>query len=301
MIKLIVGDNSFEIERALRQASQTFEGEVIKIDGKLLELGNVADLMMGTSLFSQSRLVIIKDLSENKSLWADFSKWLERLAGDTELILVETKPDKRTVTYKDLKSKAEVIELPAWTDQDTLKAENWLAKEAELTGVELNKKFVQHIVRRIGVNQWNLWHALEKLALVDEITIEKIDDVTDPNPSESVFNLFETALGGDGNKLSSLLRVLEKTEDPFRLFALLSSQAFQLSVMSSAENGDNPAKDFGIHPFVAKKLSSASAKLGKSNIKKVVKILAEADDDMKLSVAEPWFLIERALVKIATI
>jgi DNA polymerase III delta subunit len=285
----------------IRDISKSFDGEVQKIDGSQLELNQLPELLMGTSLFSQSRLIIVKDLSENKSLWADFGKWLERLSDDIELVLVETKPDKRTATYKDLKSKSKVVELPTWPDRDTLKAETWLQKEAELTGVELNKKIVQYIVRRVGVNQWDLAQALDKLALVDEISTTKIDDIIDANPSENVFNLFETALRGDKARLSDLLKILEKTEDPFKLFALLSGQAFQLAVMANSEASDNPEKDFGLHPFVAKKLSSVASKLGKSGARKVAAVLAEADDDMKLSVAEPWVLIERALVKIANI
>ena len=144
-------------------------------------------------------------------------------------------------------------------------------------------------------------HSLDKMALSDQIDIETIDNIIDANPTENLFMLFETALSGNARKLQSLLSTLEKTEDPFMLFALLSNQSFQLATISYMGDSDNPEKDFGIHPYVAKKLRMAASKIGKAKVRKIISILSRTDDDMKLSVAEPWLLIERALMKVASI
>lgn len=301
MVRLIAGDNSFEVERTLNAIIGEFSGVAEIVDGTDLDISRLPDLLMGGSLFADSRLVIIKNLSENKLLWPELGTWLGRISDDIDLVLVESKPDKRTTTFKTLKSLAQLIELPAWTEHDIAKAEVWLANEAKITGVELNKKSVQLLINRVGVNQWNLSHALEKLALTDDVTPEVISEIIDINPSENVFNLFDTAIQGDKQKVASLLLGLEKTEDPFRLFALLTNQAFQLSVVSSAEPTDEPAKDFGIHPYVLSKLRSSARKINKNSINKIINIFAEADDDMKTSKAEPWLLIERALIKVASI
>ena len=125
-----------------------------------------------------------------------------------------------------------------------------------------------------------------------------IDDVIPANPSENVFNLFDTALRGDRAGVSDMIRTLELTEEPYRLFALLASQVFQLAAVASSGSGDVPSKDFGIHPYVAGKLQSASKKLTRGQIKKIVEVFARADDDMKLSRGDPWLLIERALLSI---
>lgn len=113
MITLLTGENGFEIERALKRIVTDFEGTPEKIDGSELELRQVPDLLMGVSLFADKRLLIIKNLSENKAVWADFGDWLERVSDDIHLVLVEPKPDKRTRTYKDLQKAAEVKEFKA--------------------------------------------------------------------------------------------------------------------------------------------------------------------------------------------
>lgn len=305
MITLLIGENSFEIERALTEIAANFDGSVEKISGSELQLAQLPDILMGVSLFATMRVVVIRNLSENKAIWAVFGDWLSKISDDIQLVLVESKPDKRTTTYKSLKDLAIIKEFQSWTDRDYIKAEKWAVVEAKKLGYELDNKLAQVLVRRVGVDQWQLFHALEKLALVDTVSSEIINDVIEPNLVENVFELFETALKGDIKGLKRMLRVLEQSEDVFRLFALLSTQVFQLSVVISAsfagQRTDNVAKDFGIHPYVVQKLESIAKRLGKSSVAKIVKIFAEADDDMKISKADPWLLIERALIKTASL
>ncbi len=294
MIQFLIGDNSFEIDRALQGLVAAFKGTVEKVDGADLLLRDLPDLLMSTTLFSDKRMVIIRDLSSNKTVWPLLPNWLERVSDDVDLILIDTKPDKRTATYKALKEA--VREFPAWTDRDTAKAEAWVAQQ----DLKLDKKLAHHLVERVGVDQWQLSSALEKLRFLDEITEKTIDQTIDASPTENVFNLFETALRGNPKKVHDMVATLELTEDAYQLFALLASQAFQLAAIQAAGSGDNPAKDFGIHPFVVSKLSSYARQLSQKDIKVIIKAFAHADADMKLSKAEPWLLVERALLIVAT-
>jgi DNA polymerase III delta subunit len=301
MITLLVGENSFEVERALDEIQGGFDGNVEKIDGSELSLAQLPDILMGVSLFATARTVVIRNLSQNKAIWAVFGDWLPRISDDIHLILIEPKPDKRTTTFKALKENAIVKEFQPWTDRDTATAEKWAVDEAKKLGFELNKKSVQTLVQRVGVDQWQLFNALEKLSLTDTISVETITDIIEANPVENVFNLFETALRGDMKDLKQMLQILEQSEDVYRLSALLFTQAFQLATVASATKSDNVAKDFGIHPYVVSKLTPIAKRLGHSGTAKIIAIFAQADDDMKISRAEPWLLIERALMKIANL
>ena len=301
MITVLTGDNSFEIDRVLKQIVRDFNGDVEKIDGSDLQLNKLPDILMGASLFSTARTIFIKGLSDNKSIWPILGDWIPRLSSDINLILVEPKLDKRTSTFKSLKNKATITEFAVWSDRDTDKAERWVTNESKLLGLELDKKITRFLVERVGVDQWQLSHALQKLASTNEISIEVIKDVIEANPIENVFNLFEAALRGDADELKQMIRTLESSEDAYRLFALLSSQVFQLAAIASAGKTDNVAKDFGVHPFVVSKITPIARKVGDSGITKIITIFAQADNDMKISKAEPWLIIERALIKIANI
>ena len=302
MITLLSGENSFEIERELTKRMTDFDGVPEKIDGSVLELKNLPDLLSGATIFADKRMVIIKNLSENKSLWTDFGDWLPRISDDIDVILVESKPDKRTKTYKELQKAGVIKDYSAWTERDALAAENWVVIIARELNFELDKKMAQQIVGRVGVDQWQLWHALEKLSVMDKITPEIIEGLIDINPSENIFYLFEAALKGDSRTIQQIIHTLELTEDPYRLFGLLSGQAFQLAALAVTDlSSVGVAKDIGAHPYALSKLIPFAAKFGRSGSKKLIAAFAKADDDMKLSVADPWLLIERALMKVVYI
>ena len=298
MITVLTGDNSFELNEALQTLITAFDGRAEKVDGSEIEYKNIPDLLMGGTLFAEKRLVIIKDLSTNKSVWERLPEWLPRLSDDIHLVLVDSKPDKRTVAYKELKKIADVKEFVAWSDRDRGVAENWLAKRAESLGLKLDKKSVVQIVARVGLDQWQLASALEKLSLLDDITSDTIEATIESSPSENVFQLFETALEGHPKKVHDMIKNLELTEDPYKLFALLSSQVFQLAAVANAREGDNPSKDFAIHPYVASKLARHAKRVGAAGSLRILKSFAQADADMKISKADPWILIERALITV---
>lgn len=298
MITLLTGENSFEINEALGSLSEAFDGRAEKIDGATLELKNLPDLLMGSTLFAEKRLVVIRGLSQNSAVWEKLPEWLPRLSDDIQLVLVDEKPDKRTTSYKELKKFADVKEFSAWTDRDRSLAESWLQTRAKSLNMSLDKKVAHIIVERVGLDQWQLSQALEKLSLLDQITAETIVATIDASPSENVFQLFEIALGGRAKEVHEMIRTLELTEEPYKLFALLTSQAFQLAAVANATSNDNPSKDFAIHPYVASKLSRHAKKLGRSGTMKVLKAFAKTDADIKISRGEPWLLIEKTLLSL---
>lgn len=302
MITLLTGENSFEIDRALKKIAADFDGQPERIDGSTLDIKQLPDLLMGATLFANKRLVIIKNLSENSSIWTEFSKWLPRISDDVTLVLVEPKPDKRTKTYKELQKAASVESFTVWGDRDSAQAEKWVSDEAKSLGFALDKQLAQFLVARVGLDQWLLYQALEKLSVAESVNKEVIENIIDANPTENVFYLFEAALRGETAKLVGMIKTLELTEDPYRLFGLLGGQAFQLAALAVAEKPSaEVAKDLGAHPFAMSKLAPHVKKLGREGARKIVAAFAEADSGMKTSAGDPWLLIERALMKVAAL
>lgn len=300
MITLLIGENSYAITEALQRIVASFDGDVERIDGSELELRQLPDLFMGATLFSTKRLVIIKGLSENKTVWEALPDWLPRISDDVHVVFVETKPDKRTKTYKDLVKNTEVQEFAAWSERDTVKAEQWVVSEATARGFELDRKSAQTLVGRVGADQWELSHALEKLSVLDTVSPQIIEDTIEANPSENVFNLLDAALRGETAKVTTMLRTLEQTEDPYMVFGLLSAQVFQLAALAHTDKpAAEVAKDIAAHPFALSKLAPHAQRLGKTGAKKALSVFASADTAMKTSGGEPWILVEKALITVA--
>ena len=298
MVQLLVGENSFEIEQTLKRLGAEFDGAIEKRDGAGLELYQLADLLTGTSLFSQKRLVIIRDLSDNKTVWEKLPDWLDRVSDDVQLVLAETKLDKRTKTYKSLQKTVNIIEHKPWTDRDQGQAERWATEQAKALGIDVPPSLMCVLVARVGVDQWQLSQALDKLRVLDTVTEEVLRDVIEAHPTESVFELFETALQGDTVRLRDILSALQRTEDPYMLFGLLSGQAFQLAALAVAREGDDVARDFGVHPYALSRLRPYAATRGSLGAQSIIATFARADDAMKSSV-DPWIAIDQALFALA--
>ena len=294
-----MGENTYEAHHHLKQLEDEFDGTAERVDSVELELHQLPDLLAGVSLFSQKRLVIIRDLSENKAVWDKVPDWIDRMSDDIHLVIVETKPDKRTKTYKALKKAAQVVEYTSWTERDQAQAEKWLMEKAGEQNVALSPSLSSMIVARVGVDQWQLAQALDKLQVFDEIDESLIRQVIEARPSESVFELFETALKGDIARLQEPIATLRATEDPYMLFGLLSGQALQLAGLALSREGDDVAKDLGVHPYALSRLRPYAVKRGAKGAKAIVALFAEADEAMKTSPIDPWLAIEHVLFGIA--
>lgn len=300
MITWLVGDNSFEVRQALRAIEGDFSGTPERFDGTELSIAQIPDLLMGVSLFASRRLVIITDITLNASVWEKLPDWLERVSDDIHLVLIDTKPDKRTTGYKALKKAANLREFPAWTERDTQRAEQWVAAQAKDLGMALDARTLRHLVGRVGPDQWQLSNALNTLSLLDSVSVETINDIVPPNLQENIFQLFETALEGKSQQVAVMLKTLALQEDPYALFALLNSQALTLAAVTFGGSDANPVKDFAIHPFVASKLERHGGRLGKHRVGVILELFAKTDAEMKRSRAEPWLLMERTLLQVAS-
>jgi len=299
MITWLIGENTFDKREALKAIEADFNGTPEHIDGATLSLAQLPDILMGVSLFAAQRLIVMSDITQNSELWEKLPEWLSRVSDDIHVVFIDTKPDKRTTSYKALKAVADLREFPVWGDRDTAKAEQWVSARAAAHKLSLDTATVRHLVARVGLDQWQLAQAVEMLSLLDDVTITTIDEVIAPNLRENVFQLFETALDGKHDEVAAQLQTLALQEDPYALFALLSSQALTLAALTYAPDDAQPTKDFAIHPFVASKMSRHGKKLGKQRVARIVDAFAKTDADMKRSRGEPWLLIARTLTQIS--
>jgi DNA polymerase III delta subunit len=99
MITIFHGDDRLkaqtEAERLLGKGYEVIEGET-------LTLGDLASVFLGTSLFVEQRKILIKDLSENSEC---FNKLADYLNTPHDIVIWESKLDKRTALYKELTAK----------------------------------------------------------------------------------------------------------------------------------------------------------------------------------------------------
>ena len=301
MIILLTGGNSFAIREYINQLTSKYDENAIdKRDGVDLSADNLPELLEGTSLFASQRLVILKEASANKQVWDALNDYLPRVSEDIELVLVEAMPDKRTKTYKTLQKLAKIRDFPELNEQQ---AREWVIEKIKASGQIILPSDATYLVDRVGIDQWRLYHEIDKLLILEDTTSERINEVVEATPHANVFALIDAALAGQTKSLVKQLKGLETESDPYKLFGLLASQVFQLALLGSdkAKAPEIIAKQIGIHPYPLKKLKPLAGRLSSREIQQIVEVVSKLDTQLKTSAAEPWLLIEQALLKIASL
>lgn len=112
MIKIFTGDDrvkaSAEIKRILGEKYEV-------IDCTDLAPKDLPLIFKGATLFDSKRRILLRDFTANSEIFRELPNYLDT---SHDIILLETKLDKRTATYKEIKDKIEIKEfaLPEKTD-----------------------------------------------------------------------------------------------------------------------------------------------------------------------------------------
>lgn len=287
MIYLLTGDNTFELERRLKDLTASFDGDVERVDGEELSVDALPDLLSGVTLFSSSRLVVIKDAGKNKALWIALGDWFEKGVSN-DLVLVETRPDKRTKPYKWLEKNADVT---VCKELQPFEAVRWVQAEAKARGLAMPGTLAEFFVDYVGTDQWRLDGELAKVALSGkELSEDAIRNIVEPTPQATSFELLDAAFRGQTSEMERLFETVSRDEDPYMFFGLLAGQVYALALIQTGKGArvDDIAKSTGVHPFVLRKVTGLAQNMTGASLQTVTSRLAELDSNMKSRPVEPW-------------
>lgn len=302
MIITLTGPNNFAVKQALVDLAKRFVAEhgehsIERVDGETCNPNRLPDLLAGATLFAARRMVIMRDASQNKQLWESLADWLPQVPDETTLVVIEKSPDKRTKTFKLLKKLGDFRE---YLEPEGPNLTAWLQKTTTELGGSMDAAAAQYLVQQSGVKQEQLWQELQKLVSYQpQVTEQTIDALTEPTLSASVFELLDSALGGDPQKMQAVLAKLRHNEDPYKLFGLLVSQVSTAAIVCDAgqRSADTIAKEAALHPYAVRK--TQAQKLGQTKVRQLISIVAELDARLKSGSADPWLLLEQCLNKIS--
>lgn len=299
MITFIYGENNYQARQVLKRILEGFinKNAIERYAGDTLTSDQLPDILRGASLFSLQKLVIISGAAHNKMVWAALAEYLNSLPEELELVIFEDIPDKRTKTYKILQKNARVYECQSLHQAEAVA---WLEEEAKKRSVSLKPADISLIINRAGLDQWQLYFALEKLAGFETITEDLIKNVVEATPQASAFALIDAALDRKPGQIQEIVKILRVSEDAYFFFGLLASQVFQLIALASSQKPPGEvAKDLGVHPYPLQKMQAKARQLSRGDQKNLAAAMAGCDDQLKRSGVEPWLILEQALLKLA--
>lgn len=293
---ILSGNNDFEIDRQVQEVVSVFDGEILRFDESNTN-SVLFEALNGQNIFFNKKLFIIKDFS---SKHIDVDRFIKIISSiEDDIILVQPEIDKRTKTYKDLVKVFKVSEINNWTDKDLQKAIQWTNYQLEKYNLKITKTLLEELVKRSDFNQRIILSTIEKMSLSDK-KIEDLSDFIEPLTSENIFNIFETVLFSDKNKVKDKIESLMINEDPYKLFGLLAGQMIVMMAIKNTNRSDSEvAKDLNASPFMVGKLSSISKKITPSRLKNILNDFAHADLSIKNTNNDPWSVLASLLKKIS--
>jgi DNA polymerase-3 subunit delta len=304
MIVTLTGSNGFLKKQKLAKLKKEFSDKygaenIERIDGVKLETSQLPSLLTGASLFSSNRMVIIRDLSENKDVAEAFLGLLTSVPDEVSVILLESSLDKRTNYYKSLKKQTEFLEM---AEPSEIELKKWLVDYVVKMGGSISPGDADTLIDYVGADQQRLAGEVEKLILyqpkLDGAVIEKL---VERRPQSTTFQLLDIVYSGEKNRALAVLENLEKAyEDPFLIANLL---IWQIQVMAAVKSaGSRPdseiAKDTKFNPYVISKTKRLVSRLSDAQIRDLVTKTAELDLTIKLSKAQPWRVLEQYIISL---
>ncbi len=302
----LAGVNSFQRNEELRKLVDAFVHEhgdlaLEKLDADEAEYNQILGAIESLPFLATKKMVVLYDLSFNKEATEQLEHLIERAGDSTDLIIVESKVDKRSVYYKQLKK---ITDFHEYTEMDEPQLTSWLVAEAEQANAKLSRQDASYLVQRAGINQMLLSHELHKLVQYDPIVTKKsIDLLTAENPSSTIFNLIDSVFSGN---LNQALRIYDEQRqqkvEPQAIHGMLVWQMHAVAIAVSAPSSVNSAqiaKDSSMSPFVIQKSQRIARSMGRAKIIKFMKLLRDIDYRGKHEVFDYDEALRYAIISLA--
>ncbi|MEK7599490.1 MAG: DNA polymerase III subunit delta [Patescibacteria group bacterium] len=306
MVIVLNGENGFGLGLALRQLIDAFVAEhgdlaLERIDAEEVDFARIRESLTSLPFLSSKKMVILRSPSKQKEFVEKFEQLLAEIPETTEVIIVETKLDKRLSYFKYLKSKTDFRDFP---DLDQNGLVSWLNTAAKERGGLISSVDARYLIERVGPNQQLLSNELDKLLLYDaKVTHQTIDLLTEPNPQSTIFQLLEAAFAGNTKQAMKLYKEQRALKvEPQQIIAMLAWQLHVLAIIKTAgERGaDEIAREAKLNPFVVRKSQGIARNLSQAELKSQVSDLLSIDTKTKRTSIDPDEALQNYLMQLAS-
>ena len=309
-ITILYGDNSYERTTQLAKMKIDAEKsgfEIQKSNSDELSKSDFVSLICGVSLLSEKRFVYIRNLSENSEIWQKLSEILPRISTDVHLCLVEDKIDKRSVVYKAISKIVELYEFKNLTTRDSKNLAEFARLFAKKQGLSLDNKTANFLISWVGIDEWRIRDAIEKIALIGEASEQNIREFVPQNIESNAFVIIEMMFLGESLKLQEeflKLRITDGEDGAFRFLGMISTQIFNLAALRIGKNiGKTTAeisKEIGANTWALGKMESFVQNLSESQLAEIVSKFTQVDEIIKTESVDPWNLVESTILEITS-
>lgn len=285
MTRVLTGSNLYALQNELQKIVSEFRnnyGEGIeRFDAQDSDADDILNAVRTLSLFDTNKLVIVRDFSQNKEIYDKLPIIIEQTNDTVQLVLIDSKIDKRSSSFTTLKKIAEVTE---FKNADPYNLGTWVAQFVSESGGQISSSDARYLVERVGSDQLRLSQEIKKLVTFSSVVNRKsIDNLTDMSPSSSIFQMLEALFNGNGSmawKLYQEQRTLG--EEPHKIMAMITWQLQQLTLAAYvSEPAVQNLSEAGMSSYSAQKNLKIVSKISKRRLRYFVSSLFILDLQVK--------------------
>jgi|SRR5579885_1341802 len=300
----LTGSNFYQLNDELLRLKTKFVQKYGDINIENLDEETEVDTLISSvqalPFLAEKRLLIVKNLGAKKALAERIDEVLDNVSEATELVIVEPKIDKRFSYYKTLKTKTVFREFGELNEPQLI---SWLIDAAKQQNGSLSRTDAGYLVQRVGPNQQLLAQELSKLLLYNpNISRTSIDELVEPTPQSSVFELLDAAFQGQTKKVVALYEEQRAMKvEPLNILAMIAWQLHALAIVKTAGKRSDAeiAQAASLNPFVVRKSQTIAKSLALSRLKQLIAETLALDTRLKSESIDPDEAMLQLLLSIA--
>ncbi|HSX31278.1 MAG TPA: DNA polymerase III subunit delta [Candidatus Saccharimonadales bacterium] len=305
MITTLTGENDVLRHQALQQLVGGFIAEygdmgLERLDGEEVSYERMHEAAQSLPFLVARKLVVLRNPGANKEFVEQLERFVTDVAETNDVVIVETKLDKRLAYYKQLKKLTAFKEF-AVLDGNALA--RYLVDYAKEQGGSLSARDARTLIDRIGVNQLTLQHEVDKLLSYNsDIDTSGIELLTERTPQSTMFELLDAAFAGNARRAMQLYAEQRAMRvEPQQIMAMLVWQLHILAVAKTAgqRSVDMVAQSAKLSPFTVRKSLDLARRISLAQLKKLVSQLREFDVRLKTQALSADEVVQYYLLNLA--
>ncbi len=313
MLYILTGEDDFTLNETLKEMKKGFRDETIAatniatLEGETLSPNELRATTATMPFLADKRLVIVRGLlgkfqsrertarrrpstsqtkNEESNSHKAFAEIIKSLPETTNLVLVDSEPQKDNPLYSAIQSGAKILSYPSVRGRAL---ENWIEKKVKEAGGNITSEAEKLLARLVGSNLWIMSSEIEKLILfVQGKPIQECDvmSLVSDARETTVFALIDAIFEGNAETAEGLLeKLLEAGEaPPYLLFMLARQLQFIVRLKDMRTQGksrDEMRNKLGIADFAYQKTSEQADRYSFDRIKEIYKKVLETDIAVK--------------------
>ena len=300
MIIFLYGEDTYRLSENRDSVVKSYQAKhgsgfnFFRIDGAVLSaVADVSEAIKSASLFNEVKLILVSNIFARAETAEGIQELLKKYSTTTDpkIVILATHPGtaaqaKPKEFFNFLASEKNLVR--DFGVMEGIKLQNWIKKEAEARGASFASGALNRFITVAGSDSWARIQNLTKLANYSPgpISSETIDLLIKTETEPNVFEFIDALGSGRKTQAFSLLcGELAFGRDPYYLLSMVMYQfRNMLMVKDFADRNISSAeiaKKAGIHPFVVKKMLSATARMPLTEIKRLYQEVIDLEQGTK--------------------